>query len=197
MPAWITAADLQTWFAGDIDAPTATALASDATDAVRDYLERDLALQELTEAYDTTGTNYVLLNFWPVRAVTQVVLNGTTVVPPAAFNTPGWRLSPIVPRKLEFPGYAKLARSTMNLSVSYTAGYDLAAAAGDPMAIPGSVATAIKLTAAAMWNAQAADPNLSGESTGGVFSGQFYPTGVGAVPPGARSLLQVHKRVAP
>jgi hypothetical protein len=197
MTTWISASDVQAWIGADnVDNTTAAALATAATDAVRGYIERDVELGTFDEIYDSTGTNYILLNHWPVRTITAVKIETVPVVP-ASFNHPGWRMDGFLPRKLIFAGRGIIPRGVMNVEIAYTAGYDLAQAAGSTTGLPADLATALKLTAAAIANAQAADPNLAGESTGGVFSGSFYPTGVGAVPPGARSLLQRFKRVAP
>jgi hypothetical protein len=195
---WIATTDVQAWLGADkLNQDSAASLAQVATDSVQAYIERDLALvTSIAETCDTNGTDYVLLNCWPIRLVTSVSHNGMTLAP-AAFGKPGWLTDPVNTRKLRFPGMGKLERGVMNLSVVYTAGYDLTAAPGAPTALPGAVAQALRLTAAAIFNSQAADPNLASESTAGVFSGSFYATGVGAVPPGARSLLVNFMRASP
>lgn len=205
MTSWITPADVQTWLGPDVDNTTAQMLADAATASVRDYLQRDISLQTgLDEVYDSNNTDYILLNSWPVVSIASVTIEGLPPLVPAAARTPGYRLDRVVPRKLQLAGFGKIARGIMNIAVVYTAGYDMTLPADPASTVgfsnggpPPSVYTALKLTAAAIYNAQAADPNLASESTGGVFSGSFYPSGVGAVPPGARSMLLPYLRVAP
>lgn len=198
MTAWISGNDVQAWLGSDkIDLTSADSLAQVASDVLRDYLERDLELQSsISEVYDTNGTNYVLLNFWPVRSITSVLLNSQTIQH-AAPNQQGYLMDSFNPRKLKFALMGSLPRGEQNLSISYSAGYDVTQPAGSATGLPGTVYQALKLTAAAIFNSQAADPNLASESTAGVFSGSFYPTGVGAVPPGARTLLVREIRVSP
>lgn len=198
MTAWISPDDVATWLGSQIDSVTAAILADAASEAVRNHLDRDLALQTaITESYDSNGTDYVLLNTWPVRSVSAVSLLNKGTVPLAVPGTAGYRLDAYNQRKLSFVGYGKLAPGPMTITVTYSAGYDLTKNAGSATGLPADVYLALKLTANAMANAQAADTNLSSESTAGVFSGSFYPTGVGAVPPGARTLLFSYQRVAP
>lgn len=195
MTAWITNADLIAWLPA-LTTPDATQLGLVASDAVRSYLERELVLAAYAEIYDSNGTDYILLNHWPVRSIESVSINGGAPLPPAAFNVRGWRLDPFVPRKLQFPGQGKIARGFSNIPVSYHAGYDITQTPGSATGLPADVWQALRLTAAAVYNSQAADPNLTSESTGGVFSGSFAATGVGAVPPGAMTLLQRFKRTS-
>lgn len=198
MTAWIAPADIMTWLGPDLDLPTATILANSATSAVGNYLQRDLAQQIVTnELHSGLNTEYLLLNCWPITAVAAVVLGAGPPLPPAGWNVAGWKLDQFNSRKLWLLGMGRIPRGELNISVSYTGGYDLTLAQGVAGAIPADVYLALQLTAAAQWNARAADPNLASESTAGVFSGSFYPTGVGAVPPGARSLLGSYVRVAP
>ena len=195
MTAWISTADVQAWIGADLSTDQATDLADAATSVARDWLERDLELADFAEIYDSLGTDYVLLNAWPIRVVTSIAINNEAALAPAAFGRVGWVLDPSNPRKVRFPG-RKVPRGIQNIAVSYTAGYDLTQPAGAPTGLPGAVRKALQLIASAIDNAQAADPNLASENTGGVFSGSFYASGVGAIPPGARTLLQPYRRVA-
>lgn len=196
MTSWITSAAIQGWLGSDVDDPTATELAMVVTDAVRDYIEREIELASYTEVLDSNGTNFVLVNYWPIQTLTSIAINGEPPLVPAAFNVPGYQLDPVNKRKIVFPG-RKVARGVSNIAVAYTAGYDLTAPIGSATGLPGSLWQALKLTASAIYNSAAADPNLTSENTAGVFSGSFQQAGVGAIPPGARSYLQPFKRVAP
>lgn len=178
---------------GLITADDAAGLASDATDAVQSVLERDLAqVSNLTETHDGNGTDFILLNRWPIVSVSSVMLNRQTVLP-AGYQQQGWLLDPVNQRKLILSGYGKI-RGVQNIAVTYTAGYDITGSGTPPL--PGPIKRAILLTAAAMYTAQAADPNLASEQTAGAFSGSFNPNGVGDVPPGARALLRSYQRMS-
>jgi hypothetical protein len=204
MAAWISIPEIHNWSGADIDNGDAQILADSSTDAVRGYIERELSVSDYDEIYDSNGTDYILLDNWPIVAVSSVSIAGGNPLGPSGVNQAGFRIDRFVLRKLQFVGYGKIPRCQQNISVAYTAGYDFTLPASAPSPGPGlapgppsDLITALQLTASAIYNAAAADPNLSSESTGGVFSGSFYPTGVGAVPPGARTLLQRFKRVAP
>jgi hypothetical protein len=202
MALWVSIADVETWLGPGIDDISAGVIANAASDAVRDHIERDLALQTYTgELYNSNGTDYILLNNWPVQSVSSVTISdwpfGSNLVP-AGPNKPGYRIAPENPRKLVFAGYGRLPRGILNISVSYTAGYDMSLAPGGvPPAMPANIYLALKLTANAIYNAQAADTNLRSESTAGVFSGTYDDQGAGGVPRGAQSLLRNYKRTAP
>lgn len=197
MGQWISSDDVRAYIGGDVlTDPAATLLAQTATDALQAVLNRDISLVTgLQEFYDTNGSDYVLLNHWPVRSISAVSLNGTTISA-AQPNQPGYRIDSFNSRKL-YLGQGKLLRGgAMAISVTYTAGYDTSQPIGSPTAIPATVHRALLLTAAAIFNAAAADPNLTSESTGGVFSGSFTPRGAGAVPQAARDLVSNEIRVA-
>jgi hypothetical protein len=204
MTDWISVADVQSFIGSDVTDDTAQQLADSATGVVRDYLQRDIAQQTFTELYDTNGTDYILLNNWPVASISSVVIDGLPPLVPAAVRQPGYRISPSSPRKLEFAGYGKQPRGIDVVTVVYIAGFPVGTAP-DPLSsasfagsgLPTGVYMALKLTVAALYNAAMADPNLQSEGVAGVFSGSFHAGGVGSVPPGAMTLLQAYRRVAP
>jgi hypothetical protein len=198
MTAWIADTDVQGWIGADkIALDAAGSLAQTATDVVMSYIERDVSLTTTSDFYDTNGTDFILLNHWPVISIGSVTLNGTPLVP-AAPNVRGWRMDSFNQRKLIFAGMGKQIRGNMNCQViDLVAGYDTTQPLGSPTALGGHIVQALKLTAAAIFNSQAADPNLANESMTGVFSGTFYATGVGAIPPGARTLLTREMRASP
>jgi hypothetical protein len=193
--AWVQTADIISWLGPDVTSIQAQDLADSATAAVLSWIERDLTLGTFNETYDSNGTDYILLDHWPIRTVTSVAINGEAPLMVAAFQKAGYALDPLVSRKMRFPG-RRIPRGVMNIAVNYSAGYDMTQPVASTTGLPADVYKALQLTAAAIYNAAAADPNLSSENTAGVFTGSFYQTGVGAVPPGARSLLERFKRVA-
>lgn len=202
MAAWVSAEVVQGWIGADnISLDQAATLAQAATDALKSYLERDLAVGTYTEWYDANGTNYILLNQKPIRSIASLTYNGTAVTAAnPSVSQPqvrGYRVDPFVTRKLIFVGYGALPRAEMAIQVTYTAGYDIEPAGTSPWSMPGHVVQALNLTCAAMFNSQAADPNLTGENIPGAFSGSFVQSGVGAIPPGALNLIQNERRGAP
>jgi hypothetical protein len=204
MTSWISADDVAAYLC-ITDLVRAQMLADAVTGAIRDYLTRELEQVTYDELYQTNYTDYILLDNSPISSITSVTIQGYGAIQPVVLGQAGWRLDPQVPRKLQFMGYGRLPRSeTPNIEVVYVAGYPIGTppdAKSSPWfagtGLPTAIYEAMALTAAAMQNAQAADPNLQSESTAGVFSGTFYPTGVGAIPPGARTLLQAYTGVAP
>jgi len=204
MAAWIAADVVQQWIGADLlSLGSADQLAQIASDAMRSYLERDLAMTTVSEFYDANGTNYVLLNYWPVRSIGAVYYLGQSVAPanptgaqPQAY---GWTLDTFVPRKLKIFGYGPLPRAAMAVRVvGLQAGYDVGVDPGStPYALPGHVFQALRLTCQAIFTSQASDPNLTGESISGVFSGSFMPEGVSAIPRGAKDLVRNERRAAP
>jgi hypothetical protein len=199
MTAWVLATDVQSWIGADkLTLDAAGALAQVASDAVQGLVQRNIALQTVTDILDTNGTDYVLLHYWPVRSIASVTLNGLPVQP-AAFQSPGWIMDSFNPRKLLFSGMGKQYRGALNVTVTgLVAGYDFTLEpGGGANAPPGDLQQALLLTAAAIFNSQAADPNLVSEETAGVFSGSFHAAGVGSVPPGARTLLRPYIPVNP
>jgi hypothetical protein len=188
--AWVPGSAVQAWIGADkITTQAAAQLAEIASEACQALVQRDLTMQTVTDILDTNGSDYVLLHYWPVITIDSVTLNGV-LVPPAAFQLPGWRMDSFNKRKLIFAGRGKLAPGIMNVTVTnLVAGYDVSQLPGATNALPAPVYQAVLLTAAAIYNSQAADPNLTSEETAGVFSGSFHAAGVGSVPPGARNLL--------
>lgn len=196
MSAWISPSDVQAWLGPDVNNLEAAALALAASDAVRDEIERDLELHAYDELLDSQNSDHVLLNHWPIRTLTSITIDGGPPLVAAGFNVAGYQLDPVVTRMVRFPG-RRIPRGISNIHAIYTAGYDLGQPVGSATGLPASVARALLLTVSAIYNSQAADPNLVSENTGGVFSGSFHARGVGAVPPGALTLLRGYRRVAP
>ncbi|SRR5580765_535882 len=204
MASWISAEDVAAYLCIE-DLERSQIIADAVTGAFRDYLARDLEQASYHELYQTNYTDYVMLQNSPVVSISSVEIDGIGKILPAGMRQPGWRIDHQVPRKLSFMGYGRLPRSTVpNIEVRYVAGYPVGVPP-DPFSsawqvgdgLPTAIYEAMRLTASAMHTAQAADPNLAMEQTAGIFTGQFYPTGVGAIPPGARTLLEAYISVTP
>lgn len=201
MTAWVTADEVRAYLGADIvTTDDAETLALGATSLVSDFISRDLELH--TEAfawYDANGTNYILAHRYPVRTIGSLTYQGTLLRPwMNPQNTPqGYRIEGGARRKIVFEGFDRLVRQPRAIQITnIVSGYDLTAPPGSDTALPSSVKRALLLTASALFAAQAADPNLTSESTAGVFSGAFHAGGVGSIPPGARTLLLAYERVA-
>jgi hypothetical protein len=179
---WITLSMLKGWLSITDTSQDAnlTPLITAATQACVSFISRDLVLVTTTETYDGTGSTILPLNVFPVISVSAVSMDGCPILP-AGFNQAGYTVG-------KFSLLAKSmcwSKGVQNITVSYTAGYP---------SVPTDAVQACLLTASAMFNSMASDPNLQSESTAGVFSGTFWAGGAGAVPPAARSLLSTYRQ---
>ena len=75
-----------------------------------------------------------------------------------------------------------------NYAVTYTAGYTAGSLEFGP------VKAAALQTMAGIYNSAAFDSNLAGEQLGGAFSGSYAPQGLGALPPGAKAMVEHMRR---
>lgn len=139
--------------------------------AVEAHCGRIFEAATRTETYDGTGSNSLPLRVWPITSIVSVTISDVAQTV-ADFYIDGrvmrWR-------KGLFP-YAD-----GNVVVTYVAG-----------SLPDDVVLATIMTAQAMINAAAVDPNTLGESMAG-YSASFAPEGAGSVPRGAQSLLTPHR----
>lgn len=187
---------MQNWIGTDkIDPTSAASLALAVSDTIRNHIARDITLGTWTEYYDGNGTNYVLLKHWPVVSIGQVLLNKQAVLP-ATPDQDGWIIDDFNTRKLIFT-QGKIYGRMMIQVVNLQAGYDVTQPIGSATGLPGHIGQALLLTASAFFNSSAFDPNLTSEQVEGVFTGTVWPTGAGAIPPAALSLLVNEVRVAP
>lgn len=87
------------------------------------------------EAFDGAGTPAIMLRNWPVQSIQSIVVNNQTVpaAPPNAPNAsmaPGWLLEPALttppgrPQMLSLRAY-RFGRGVSNVTVAYTAGYQV------------------------------------------------------------------------
>lgn len=165
---YITVAEAKTWLGitDQSEDEQILALIEAASAAVSAVGNRDFDKQTVTEYYYGMASSYLFLRRTPVISVDSVEINGTAV---------------------EFTSDSLTVKRTNGtfqtsdyVKVTYTGGFE---------PIPADVKLATKMTVQAMRNAAAMDPNLTGESLGGVFSGGYSEFGPGAVPRAARNLL--------
>jgi hypothetical protein len=151
-----------------------------ATQAVVDLLCWDPNSQEVNERYNGTGAPAIVVNRKCISAVASVAIEnpitGTqNVLDPSHYFFDGQK---ILSRRGPYP------RGQKNIIVSYTAGL---------VPIPASIVLAAKMTLKAMWSGKDFEQNATGSEVPDVESLTFWPTGPGAVPPQARSLLMKYR----
>lgn len=176
--ALVLLSDLKTFVGeetGDNDGLWRVALEG-AHAAVAAYLQRPL--EEGTASEERligNGSSSAFPKRKPISAVTSCTVNGeavqVTFTPMSIRRKDGGRFAP-----------------SDDIRLTYTGG------ALDPERIA-AVKAAVMLTAQAIYGAPNMDQNLQGESLQGVFTSNYHAFGPGAVPPGARTLLDPHKRV--
>ena len=153
--------------------PEVWALAiSTASEAVIDLLGWDPTQQTVTETYDGTGVNFMVVNRAPITSIASIVVWPST--------TP-MDLSQVVTKNRQIISRcAQFCRGYQNVTITYTAGY---------ASIPLALQQATFYTMNAQLQGASADPNATGESYQGVLTRAFWPTGPGSVPPQALQLI--------
>ena len=141
-----------------------------ATDALIDVMNRDPRVNDYADTLNGTGVDALPVRHYPIQAVASVTVAGT------ALDLDQFAWDDYTVRRL----HGAFPRGFRNVVVAYTAGLD---------PTPRSLKEAYLITVKAMWMARAVNPNSTGESWAGVSSEAWYPTGAGAVPPAARSLV--------
>ncbi len=166
--AYATLSEVKRWLDIQTDDKDAllTALMEASTQAIEAYTNRPIERKTATEGYYGSNSPLLFVRRSPIVAVQSVTILGQPI--PFTFDTIAIR------RTGGFFGTEDY------VTVGYTAGFS---------PVPGDAKLAYQMTVSAMFNAQAMDPNLTGESLGGTFSGGFDQYGAGAVPRAARSLL--------
>jgi hypothetical protein len=118
------------------------------------------------------------LNEFPIVSVESVTIDGRTGGTPMATTSYTWDDNLIYHLHGIFP------LAIRNVTVVYIAGID-------PR--PEPITLAAKYTCKAMWDARLTDMNSTGESWSDVGGSSFWPSGPGAVPPQAVSLLTLYQ----
>ncbi len=121
----------------DDDDPLLAALISQISRGIYNYINRSFVLPaDVTEAYDGTGRDQLLLRNWPVGAVYSVVVDGNAIPPEPmmAANvhpTRGYVLEqsddapPGAMQQLFLRGPHVFRKGRQNVVVSYRAGYEI------------------------------------------------------------------------
>lgn len=175
--------DAQAWVGPSVDdAGVFEGCVNAANAAVIGFLCYDPESQLWAERLNGNWSSILPVNHAPITALTSV----------EQLLTPGnWLTLDIT--QLDFDPHSiisygcRFARGVRNLRATYTAGY----LPTDPQWQ--AMQQAGYMTCSAMWSGRQVDQNATGENFSGVLSQQFWPTGPGAIPPQARSLLQPYK----
>ena len=92
-----------------------------ASEAIRNYVQRDLNVESYVETRNGDGTSGLMLYQNPVVDVTGVVVNGTPILPPNTVNSVGYvvdkRKGMLYLRGFAFP------QGFQNVLINYRAGY--------------------------------------------------------------------------
>jgi len=152
----------------DDDDALLAALISQISRGIYNYINRSFVLPtEVTEAYDGTGRDQLLLRNWPVGAVYSVVVDGKAI-PPAPMMvanvhpTHGYVLEqsddapPGAMQQLFLRGPHVFRKGRQNVVVSYRAGYEIV---GEAQAIP--LSAPFTIDALAPYGGWAADTGVT------------------------------------
>jgi hypothetical protein len=180
MSALISTAELKAWLSIPLTDVSRDALlgslATAASEAAIKVMQHNPVRSARTLLVDGYGGSGLPLNHFPIHSVEAVTINpdlGGQPLPPSAYTFDDHMIHL---RHGVFP------RGKRNVSISYTAGL---------AEVPEHIKTACQYIAKGMWDARKTDMNASGESFQGVGGASFWPSGPGAVPPQALSLLML------
>lgn len=158
-----------------------TAMIRTAQAAVEQYLNRRIEVAAYTDTISGNGKDRITLSNTPIVEVQTVTINGQAVPESSGYGSSGFL----------HDGNVVLLRNRVfdkglkNVVVTYRAGYET---------VPPEVREAVLQTFHAIYSSQGLDPNMTGENVGSVYSAAFSPLGLGAVPFGARSLLDSRRK---
>ena len=180
LSSYVSLSEAKTWLRIDssdsIQDDEINAAAAAATAMLANYLGWDAALGSSTESIIGGGGSFLFPKRKNISAVASC-LDSLGVAVPTAFDL-------IAISRTDGQWFGRDATYT----VTYTAGYDTASVEFAPVKV------ACKQALGAIYNSHAYDPNLAGEQMQGVFMGMFGPQGLGALPPGARNMVEHLRR---
>lgn len=121
MPDLVTLADVKRHLgtAATSDDALLSSLITQVSSAVASRLSRELLTGARTETRDGNGKTKLVLNDYPVTAVSSVVVDGIAIPPAPDVLTPGYRFSSTA---ITLNGYC-FARGQQNVELAYTAGF--------------------------------------------------------------------------
>jgi hypothetical protein len=154
-------------------------LVSRASAAIETYLSRKIESTAHVEIRDGNGGRTMMLEQYPVTAVSAVTLNGHAIPQSSGFGTAGWRLAN---RSIVLEGYS-FAKGCANVQIDYTAGHQAVPADIDQACIE-----TILLALERRSHIDVSSKSLAGETVSFITAD---------LPPSARKALDPHRRVAP
>ncbi len=155
------------------------ALVLRASAAIEAYLSRKIESAAHVEIRAGNGGRSMMLEQYPVTAVSAVTINGQTIPQSSGFGTAGWRLAN---RSIVLEGYS-FARGNANVQIDYTAGYQSV-----PADIEQACIETILLALERRSHIDVSSKSLAGETVSFITAD---------LPPSARKALDPHRRVAP
>lgn len=105
---------------GSADDALITRMISEHSQAMQNYVNRQLTSQQYSEALDGYGGNVLLLKNYPITAISSLAVNGRPIPAASGYSDPGYR----------FRNYEVVLngdcfdRGVMNVEIDYTAGYE-------------------------------------------------------------------------
>lgn len=154
-------------------------LVNSASAAVESYLSRKIESTAHVEIRDGNGGRSMMLEQYPVTAVSAVTVNGQTIPQSSGFGAAGWRLAN---RSIVLEGYS-FAKGLGNVQIDYTAGYSTV-----PADIEQACIETILLALERRSHIDVSSKSLAGETVSFITAD---------IPPSARKALDPHRRVAP
>lgn len=155
------------------------ALVPRASAAIETYLSRKIESQAHVETRDGNGGRSMMLEQYPVTAVSAVTINGQAIPQSSGFGTAGWRLAN---RSIVLEGYS-FSKGLANVQIDYTAGYSTV-----PPDIEQACIETILLALERRSHIDVSSKSLAGETVSFITAD---------LPPSARKALDPHRRVAP
>lgn len=188
----VTLADVATWLGANyVSANDALyqRLITVASTTIQSYLERQLGSQAYSEYRNGTGGNSMPFMQWPVTAVSQIII-GSTSVPPLSPPTLGGFgfIIDASPNDMAFVWLRGriFDRGIKNITLGYTAGYNLATAQGQPGALPADIYQVTLEFIQLLLGRQTIDANVASESVPGAYSASYRD---GSTAGGASAIL--------
>lgn len=162
----------------ELDALIGT-LVDRASAAVEAYLSRTILSASHTEVRDGNGGRSMMLEQYPVTAVSAVTINGQPIPQAIGFGQPGWRMAN---RSVVLEGY-RFDKGCANVQIDYTAGFSTV-----PADIEQACIETILLALERRNHIDVSSKSLAGETVSFITAD---------LPPSARKALDPHRRVAP
>lgn len=175
-------ADAKAWIGIDPSDTTRDAILASlvraASEACIKVMGRDPLRRTHTDTVNGCGGPALPVNEFPISSVTSVTINARTGGTPMLPTQYTWDDNLIYNLAGDFP------RGIRNVQVVYIAGL---------YPRPEPITLAGRYTCKGMWDARLTDMNSTGESWSDVGGSSFWPSGPGAVPPQAMSLLMLYQ----